>query len=69
MVMLLLDSIWLTMKVAAGEGTRARAILDIDRRMRREDGADDDVLIAHVAGIGRGVSRVAGGVSARARGS
>jgi 2-phosphoglycerate kinase len=52
MVMLLLDSIWLTMKVAAGEGTRARAILDIDRRMRREDGADDDVLIAHVAASG-----------------
>jgi len=44
-----LDSIWLAMKVAAVEGTRARDILDIDRRMRREDEADDDVLIAHVA--------------------
>jgi 2-phosphoglycerate kinase len=44
-----LDSIWLAMKVAAGEGTRARDILDIDRRMRREDEADDDVLAAHVA--------------------
>jgi hypothetical protein len=40
------------MKVAAGEGTRARDILDIDRRMRREDEADDDVLIAHVAASG-----------------
>lgn len=47
-----LDSIWMAMKVAAGEGTRARAILDIDRRMRREDEADDDVLIAHVAASG-----------------
>jgi 2-phosphoglycerate kinase len=44
-----LDSIWLAMKVAAGEGTRARAILDNDRRMRQEDEADDDVRIAHVA--------------------
>jgi 2-phosphoglycerate kinase len=44
-----LDSIWLAMKVAAGEGTRARDILDLDRRMRREDEADDDVLAAHVA--------------------
>ena len=44
-----LDSIWLAMKVAAGEGTRARDILDIDRRMRREDEADDDLLAAHVA--------------------
>jgi 2-phosphoglycerate kinase len=44
-----LDSIWLAMKVAAGDGTRARDILDIDRRMRREDEADDDVLAAHVA--------------------
>jgi 2-phosphoglycerate kinase len=47
-----LDSIWMAIKVAAGEGTRARAILDIDRRMRREDEADDDVLIAHVAASG-----------------
>jgi 2-phosphoglycerate kinase len=47
-----LDSIWLAMKVAAGEGTRARAILDIDRRMRWEDEADDDVLIAHIAASG-----------------
>ena len=44
-----LDSIWLAMKVAAGEGTPAQDILDIDRRMRREDEADDDVLAAHVA--------------------
>ena len=43
-----LDSIWLAMKVAAG-GTPAQDILDIDRRMRREDEADDDVLAAHVA--------------------
>ena len=47
-----LDSIWLAMKVAAGEGTPARDILDIDRRMRREDEADDDVLAAHVAASG-----------------
>jgi 2-phosphoglycerate kinase len=44
-----LDSIWLAMKVAAGEGTPAWDVLDIDRRMRREDDADDDVLAAHVA--------------------
>jgi 2-phosphoglycerate kinase len=47
-----LDSIWLAMKVAAGEGTPAQDILDIDRRMRREDEADDDVLAAHVAASG-----------------
>jgi 2-phosphoglycerate kinase len=43
-----LDSIWLAMKVAAGEGTPARDVLDIDRRMREEDEADDDVLAAHI---------------------
>jgi 2-phosphoglycerate kinase len=47
-----LDSIWLAMKVAAGEGTPARDVLDIDRRMRREDEADDNVLAAHVAASG-----------------
>ena len=47
-----LDSIWLAMKVAAGESTPARDVLDIDRRMRREDEADDDVLAAHVAASG-----------------
>ena len=47
-----LDSIWLAMKVAAGEGTPARDILDIDRRMCREDEADDEVLAAHVAASG-----------------
>ena len=47
-----LDSIWLAMKVAAGEGTAMRDILDIDRRMRREDEADDEVLAAHVAASG-----------------
>jgi hypothetical protein len=41
-----LDSIWLAMKVAAGEGTPMRDVLDIDRRMRGEDEADDDVLAA-----------------------
>ena len=41
-----LDSIWLAMKVAAGEDTPARYVLDIDRRMRREDEADEDVLAA-----------------------
>jgi 2-phosphoglycerate kinase len=44
-----LDSIWLAMKVAAGEGTPAQDVLDIDSRMRREDESDDDVLAAHVA--------------------
>ena len=47
-----LDSIWLAMKVAAGEGTPARDFLDIDRRMCREDEADDEVLAAHVAASG-----------------
>ena len=47
-----LDSIWLAMKVAAGEDTPARYVLDIDRRMRREDEADEDVLAAHVAASG-----------------
>jgi hypothetical protein len=47
-----LDSIWLAMKVAAAEGTPARDVLDIDRRMRREDEADGDVLAAHVAASG-----------------
>lgn len=47
-----LDSIWLAMRVAAGEGTPAGDVLDIDRRMRREDEADNDVLAAHVAASG-----------------
>ena len=47
-----LDSIWLAMKVAAGEGTPGRDVLDIDHRMRREDDADDDVLAAHIAASG-----------------
>jgi 2-phosphoglycerate kinase len=47
-----LDSIWLAMKVAAGEGTPAQDVLDIDRRMRRADEADDDVLAVHVAASG-----------------
>jgi 2-phosphoglycerate kinase len=49
-----LDSIWLAMKVAAGEGTPAQDVLNIDRRMRREDEEDDDVLAAHVAASGEG---------------
>mgnify|MGYP003907801301 CR=1 FL=1 len=44
-----LDSIWLAMKVAAGQDTPTRDILDIDRRMRRKEEADDEVLAAHVA--------------------
>jgi 2-phosphoglycerate kinase len=47
-----LDSIWLAMKVATGEGTPAHDVLDIDNRMRRVDEADDDVLAAHVAASG-----------------
>jgi 2-phosphoglycerate kinase len=47
-----LDSIWLAMKVAAGEGTPTQEVLDIDRRMRLEDEADEDVLAAHVAASG-----------------
>jgi 2-phosphoglycerate kinase len=47
-----LDSIWLAMRVAADGGTPAGDVLDIDRRMRREDEADDDVLAAHVAASG-----------------
>jgi 2-phosphoglycerate kinase len=47
-----LDSIWLAMKVAAGDGTPTHDVLNIDRRMRREDEADDDVLAAHVAASG-----------------
>ena len=47
-----LDSIWLAMKVATGEGTPSGDVLDIDRRMRRDDEADDDVLAAHVAASG-----------------
>jgi 2-phosphoglycerate kinase len=44
-----LDSLWLAMKVGAGKGTAAYDLLDIDGRMRREDGSDEDVLAAHVA--------------------
>jgi len=44
-----LDSIWLAMKVAAGGGTPAQDLLDIDLRMRREEEADEDVLVAHIA--------------------
>ena len=44
-----LDSIWLAMKVAASDCMPAQDVLDIDRRMRREEEADDDVLAAHVA--------------------
>jgi 2-phosphoglycerate kinase len=40
------------MKVAAGEGTPAQDLLDVDTRMRREEEADDDVLAAHVAASG-----------------
>jgi 2-phosphoglycerate kinase len=47
-----LDSIWLAMKVAAGEGTPTQEVLDIDRRMRLEHEADEDVLAAHVAASG-----------------
>ena len=47
-----LDSIWLAMKVAAGDGTPAHDVLDIDRRMHRADEADDVVLAAHVAASG-----------------
>ncbi len=47
-----LDSIWLAMKVAAGEGTPAQEVLDIDRRMRLEDEPDEDVLAARVAASG-----------------
>jgi hypothetical protein len=47
-----LDSICLAIKVAAGEDTPARYVLDIDRRMRRKDEADEDVLAAHVAAWG-----------------
>jgi 2-phosphoglycerate kinase len=44
-----LDSIWLAMKVGAGEGSAAYDLLDIDGRMRRDDEPDDVVLDAHVA--------------------
>jgi predicted kinase len=46
------DSIWLAMKVAAGDDTQAQDLLDIDRRMRRKDESDDGVLAAHVAASG-----------------
>lgn len=44
-----LDSIWLAMKAALGEGPPGYNVLDIDRRMRRADEADDAVLAAHIA--------------------
>ena len=44
-----LDSLWLAMKVGAGEGTPAYDLLDIDGRMRRDGESDEDVLTAHVA--------------------
>jgi 2-phosphoglycerate kinase len=44
-----LDSIWLAMKVGAGEGTAAYDLLDIDGRMRRDGEPDAVVLDAHVA--------------------
>jgi 2-phosphoglycerate kinase len=47
-----LDSIWLAMKVAAGTGTPAHDLLDVDLRMRREEEADEDVLVAHIAASG-----------------
>lgn len=47
-----LDSIWLAMKVAAGEGTPAHKVLDIDSRMRRAEESDDAVLAAHIAASG-----------------
>src|SRR5512133_2561601 len=36
----------------SGKGTPAQDVLDIDRRMRRADEADDDVLATHVAASG-----------------
>jgi 2-phosphoglycerate kinase len=47
-----LDSLWLAMKVAVGEGTAAYDVLDIDGRMRRADEEDEDVRAAHVAASG-----------------
>jgi 2-phosphoglycerate kinase len=44
-----LDSIWLAMKAAVDEGTPEHNVLDIDRRLRRADEADDDLLAAHIA--------------------
>ena len=43
-----LDSLWLAMKVGAGEGTAAYDILDIDRRMGRDDESDEQVLAGHI---------------------
>lgn len=43
-----LDSLWLAMKVGAGEGTAAYDILDIDGRMGRDDETDEQVLAGHI---------------------
>ena len=43
-----LDSLWLAMKVGAGEGTAAYDILDIDGRMGRDEESDEEVLAGHI---------------------
>lgn len=44
-----LDTVWIALKTAAGLGSAAYEVLDIDGRMRRGDDPDDAVLAAHVA--------------------
>ena len=44
-----LDTLWIAMKAAARRGSSEFDILDVDGRMRRGAGSDDELLAAHVA--------------------
>ena len=44
-----LDTVWLALKAAAGPGTAAYDVLDVDGRMRRGGDSDEALLAAHIA--------------------
>jgi len=44
-----LDTVWIAMKAAAGNGSSAFSQLDIAGRMRRGGDSDDELLAAHIA--------------------
>src|SRR3954468_20136818 len=44
-----LDTLWMAMKAAAGQGSTAFEVLDIAGRMRRGEDSDEELLAAHVA--------------------
>ena|SRR5215210_3028539 len=62
-----LDTLWIAMKAAVGEGSPAFQVLDVAGRMRRGGDPDDELLAAHLAASSAPLRGAAGGIRLRGR--